>query len=646
MIVLKACELVRQFDAAPILNRVSFEVRKGEKIGLVGPNGAGKSTLFHLLAKKDTADSGWVEVGSGSRIDLLEQDPEFDPDRTLVEEVQQGLGPLIELQQEAERIAYDLATVQEPVAHARLQKRYDAIQLDLHRLDAYTLDHRVEEVLHGLGFVDAQKSQKLGELSGGQRNRAALARLLLSNPDLLLLDEPTNHLDIEATEWLEKYLAASEQAVIVVSHDRYFLDRVTQRILELYQGQVVDFPGSFSQYWRLKDERNKVLAKTFEKQQEFIAKTEDFIRRNHYGQKATQAKDREKKLDRLELVDRPREIPSPLMKFGSPRRTGDWVIDAQGLTKGFGTPLFENVTLQIPRGARVGIFGPNGAGKTTLLRTMLGELQPDAGTVRFGTNVDLAYYDQQLDSVNPDVDLIEAIRPANNPNMTPGQLRDVLARFGLKGEIVNQRVASLSGGERSKTALAKVAALNANLLILDEPTNHLDLWACASLEQSLCEFEGTLLFVSHDRYFLDHVATALIVFEPGRWRWFDGNYTAYLDSMQRVKDELQQESRLYGKPNNSGDAGFNRSADGSKSAGASAGTVKRKRRFPFRKVEDLERDIASQEEQVASLLDQLGNPDILRDGLRAKQVQQDYESAQQELARLIEHWEEAMELNG
>jgi ATP-binding cassette, subfamily F, member 3 len=640
MILLKACDIVRQFDRDPILDGVAFEVRRGEKIGLVGPNGAGKTTLFQILSKQDEADSGHVEYATGSRVGLLEQDPTYGEDRTLVDEVRSGLGPLYELQAEAERAATALATAG-PAEEAKLHKRYDELQLELQRLGAYAIDHLVEEVLHGLGFVDAQFTQTMRELSGGQRNRAALARLLLARPDVLLLDEPTNHLDIAATEWLEQYLSNTEQAVILVSHDRYFLDKVTTRILELYEGTTVDYPGNFSKYWDLKEERNKVLEKTFEKQREFIAKTEEFIRRNHYGQKATQAKDREKKLERLERVDRPRDIPQPVMGFGQPRRTGDWVFDLEGVTKGFGgDPLFKDVTLRIPRGERVGIFGPNGAGKTTLLRVILGQLEPDAGTVRQGTNVDIAYYDQQLASIPDDVDLIEAVRPANNPHMTPGQIREVLARFALKGEIVSQRVGSLSGGERGKVALARLSALMANVLILDEPTNHLDLWACAALEKNLMAFEGTLLFVSHDRYFLDRVATSLIVFEPGRWRLYNGNYTAYLDSMRRGAEET---GRVI--PQKSAAASLSmQSATTSPPSPPPANKSRRKRKFPFRKVADIEWDIAETEARLADLQETMARPEVLRDGERMKVVHTEFEATQVKLAKLMEHWEEAVEL--
>jgi ATP-binding cassette subfamily F protein 3 len=331
------------------------------------------------------------------------------------------------------------------------------------------------------------------------------------------------------------------------------------------------------------------------------------------------------------------------MGFGTKvRRTGDWVIEAVGLAKGFGPPLFRDVSLQILRGDRVGIFGPNGSGKTTLLRTLLGELAPDAGTVRFGTNVEIAYYDQQLASVDPGLDVVDAVRPANNPTMTPAQIRDLLARFGIKGELVFQKVGSLSGGEKSKVALARVAALNANVLVLDEPTNHLDLWSRAALEEALRQFEGTLLFVSHDRYFMDRVATHIFAFEPTRWRLYAGNYTDYIDSLRRAAEEARlvlpaTKARI--------DSGASAPGAARGAGSTSADKPRQKRRFPYRKVDELEAEIAATESRVQQLQAELNNPDLYRDGPRVKQTKQSFEEVQARLAELYEHWEEAVELN-
>jgi ATP-binding cassette subfamily F protein 3 len=638
MILLTVRDLARQFDSDPVFSNVTFDVRPGEKIGLVGPNGAGKSTLMRILAGFDESDVGTIEKHAASRITMLEQHAEFDASRTLLDEAKAGLGPLYALQHEAEEIAHQMAVEQDPGGLDKLHKRYDILQAELHRLDAYNLDHRLDEVLQGLGFTPDQYDRPVTQFSGGQQNRVLLARLLLAAPNVMLLDEPTNHLDIEATEWLENYLANADQALIVVSHDRYFLDKVTNRILEMHRHQVTDYPGNFSAYWGQRAERMLVQQRAWEKQQEEIADLTDFIRKNAYGQLASQSKDREKKLARIERIERPVDFQTFSMGFPKASRTADNVIEALNITQGFDKPLFENVTLRIKRGERVGIFGPNGSGKTTLLRTVLGEIPPKAGKVRLGNGVQVGYFDQKMESLSPDVDLIEALRPKHKPEVTPGMLRDVLGRFGLKGEIVFQKVGMCSGGERSKVALARLSLLDVNVLVLDEPTNHLDLWACEALEDALKSFNGTLIFVSHDRYFLDRVATHVISIEDGEVLYFEGNYSDYHVIRKIREDEAAARQAAANKA-----TAAKREVESKTTSDRPQ--AKKKRQFAYRQVADVEADIARQEELIARLQGEMVDPNVLRDGRRAKQVFDDLEAAQAELVRLYAHWEEAIELN-
>ena len=643
MLQLTVRGLSRQFDSEPVFENVSFEVRTGEKIGLIGPNGTGKTTLLRLIAGLDDPDAGLVERRTGIDIALLEQETHFEPERTLREEAASGLAPLYALQETAHQLAEQMAVAADQDQSEKLHRQYDQVQHELHRLDAYNIDHRVDEVLDGLGFSAEDHDRRLDEFSGGQQSRVLLARLLLRAPDVMLLDEPTNHLDIAATEWLETYLAASRRAVILVSHDRYFLDRVTRRTLELFGRTLTDYRGNFSAYHAQRAERNKVLQRTWERQQEFIEKTEDFIRRNRYGQKHAQAADRQKKLERLERVARPLELAGPAMKFGQPDRSGDWVIDAQNVSKGFGTPLFTGVTLRVHRGDRIGIFGPNGSGKTTLLRTLISELEPDSGTVRQGTGVKIGYYDQHLDSLDPQSDVLEAVRPTSvSTGQTVGEMRSLLARFGIRGDVTSQKIGSLSGGEKSKVALARIAAENVNLLVLDEPTNHLDLWACDALEQTLRAFDGTLLFVSHDRYFLDRVAESVIVLEPDRWRFHAGNYSDCIRFVESVHQEVPSPEPL--RPPRPAAPAVTEDRSEKTAARKSSGR-KRRRRFPYRKVEDLETEIAEFEELVEQLQKDLATPEVHRDGERARETLAAFDDARERLDELYEHWEEAVELN-
>jgi ATP-binding cassette subfamily F protein 3 len=468
-----------------------------------------------------------------------------------------------------------------------------------------------------------------------------LAKLLLAEPELMLLDEPSNHLDIEGTRWLEEFLAASPAAMLMVSLDRYFLDRVTNRTLELFHGTVDSYTGNFSAYFTQKQERLLVERRTYEKQQTEIAKTEDFIRRNHYGQKHAQAEDRRKKLARIERVPPPREIASPPMRFPSGERSGDIVVRAEGLTKSFERRLFTDVTLDLLRGERWGLLGPNGSGKTTLLRCLLGLIEPDAGRVQLGQALDIGYFDQHLASLEDDALVYDAVR-SDRDDLKEQQRRDLLARFGVTGDTALQRVSQLSGGERCRAALARLAGCQANFLILDEPTNHLDLWARDALEQALQQFDGTVLFVSHDRYFIDRVADHLVVMEGDRVRIVAGNYTEYLRVLERGVGDAADESSERPRP-----------ATPKKQAPAAPAPERkdqddlkaRKRKFPYRKLVEIEADIQNRETRVAELHNLLTLPDTHRDGNRVRQYMAEIEEHTARLQQLYEHWELAAELN-
>jgi ATP-binding cassette, subfamily F, member 3 len=657
MILFQVEGIQKHFGPEPVLDGVTFEMRPGERIGLVGPNGTGKTTLLKILAGREEADSGSIERHPSLHAGYLEQQPEWEPGRTLIDEAKSALAGLMAMEAELISVAEELGHCDDPLEHKRLADRYDHLQHEMQTRDGYNLDHKIERVLDGLRFRRETFHQPVESLSGGEQNRLMLAKLLLAEPNAMLLDEPSNHLDIEATEWLESFLAESAAAMLLVSHDRYFLDRVTNRTLELFQGTVDSYTGNFSAYWTQKAERLLVSQRTYEKQQIEIEKTKDFIRRNHYGQKHQQAEDRRKKLERIELVSVPRTIVLPPMGFPPASRSGDIVIRAQGLAKEYERPLFAGVDLQILRGERWGLIGPNGCGKSTLLRCLLGEETPDAGTVQLGAGVSIGYFDQHLSGVSDDDDVVDSIRPKHKQFLTQ-QRRDLLARFGITGDTALQKVGKLSGGERNRVALARLAAADANFLVLDEPTNHLDLWARDALERAVTDFDGTVLFVSHDRYFVNRVADHLIVFEPGGVRVIEGNYEVYqlflqgmaaapppapVHSQQQKKSRAKQPPQAIGK---SAAAAAQKEPAGAKHGGE-AGTAQRekKRRFPFRKVTEIEGEIAQRESRIEQLGEELGDQDTFRDGKRVRALKQELVDQQSALKKLYEHWEEASELN-
>jgi ATP-binding cassette subfamily F protein 3 len=639
--VIRTDGLSKRFADRLAVDEVSLEVARGEVMALLGPNGAGKTTLLRCLAGLDQPDTGKVTLHAGARLGTLQQVAEFPPGRTLFDEAKSAFDELLATQAEFERVAGELAETTDETRRKQLAVKFDWLSELLRHHDAYELDHKVEGVLSGLGFKSADFPRDVNTFSGGQQRRLLLAKILLSAPDVMLLDEPSNHLDIDTTRWLENYLAQQPEGMLLVSHDRYFLDRVVNKIFELHERRITSYPGNYHQYVRLRDERYERRLKEWEAQREYIEKQEEYIRRVHYGQLAKQAQSRVKALEKVERLDKPTRVTGPNIAFRDVTRSGDVVFHTEDLTKRYGDKvLFENLSFDLPRGKRLGIMGPNGSGKTTLLRVLLGDEEPTSGTVQRGHLVFPGYLDQHLSVLDPEKDVIRAVWPEPDPSHTEQKMRDLLGSFGLHGETVEQPVKSLSGGERSRAALAKLTVAGANLLILDEPTNHLDLWACDSLEEALRGYEGTAIVVSHDRYFLNRVVDLLIVLDgSGGSEVVYGNYDTY-ELLRQAREKAAAEG-----------SGGRRSPEGSADKASGARKVadqptKRKRKFPYRKVPDLEADIAATEAKVAGLEAALQTADVYRDPPRLKQTMADLEAAKDALARLYQHWEEAVELNG
>jgi ATP-binding cassette subfamily F protein 3 len=640
VLLLSCNELERGFDAGPLFRGVGFELHAGDRVGLVGPNGVGKTTLMRILAGQDRPDAGGVRRHAGARVALLRQQPEFVPGRTLFAEAKTALDEFLAAHDDLIHTAEALARATDEAERKSLSARYDRLAELLRHHDAFHVDHQIEEVLDGLGFTREDFQRPVDTFSGGQQSRLMLAKLLLSSPDVMLLDEPSNHLDIDTTRWLEDYLVRQPEAMLIVSHDRYFLDRVVTKVFEMHKNRINSYPGNFKQYWRLKEERYEQELRAWEAQKEYIEKQEEYIRRVHYGQLHKQAASRQKQLDKVERLERPTKIDSPHMHFGAVRRAGDVVLRVEDLSKSYDRPLFEHLTFDLARGKRLGIMGPNGSGKTTLLRVVLGEEPPDSGRVQRGHLVELGYYDQQLKTLDPDKQVIRAVWPLDDVDVVEQSMRDLLGRFGLNGDQVYQRVGELSGGEKSRAALAKLVAQGVNVLILDEPTNHLDLWACDALEQALKEFEGTVIVVSHDRYFLNQTVDMLLVLDgKGGVEVVYGNYDTY-ELMRAGQDAARKEVDAAQRKKEAARAAQARSV------AQAADKTKKKRKFPYRKVEDIEGDIARAETELAAVEQMLGLPDLYKDGEKVKETTSRFEELKAQIARLYEHWEEAVEMNG
>ncbi len=525
--VLTVNDLAKSFGPDEIFRNVSFQVADREHVALVGVNGAGKSTLLRIIAGIDTASDGEIAIARGARVAVLAQEPRFESERTVRQEAQLAFDEALSALARMRELEVAMQSASGDILDQLFQE-YERLSLHFEVAGGFDVEHRTEEVLMGLGFSSEQMDEPVRTLSGGQKTRIALAKALLADPDLLLLDEPTNHLDLGMLDWLEGFLGSWRGAFLVVSHDRYFLDRVTSRTLDLSFGRLEDYPAPYGRYLVLRAERRSRQLQEYEEQQELIARTEEFIRRYKAGQRSREAKGRQTRLDRLERLDRPQEHAALTLRVQPTIRSGRGVINATPLQVGYSgsggeRALLSTPELRVERGDRVAIIGQNGSGKSTLLRTIVGELHPLSGRVGIGTNVKIGYYAQGHEGLPVDGSPL-SILVASQP-MGEGAARTYLARFLFRGDDVYRPVSALSGGERSRLALARLLVDGANVLILDEPTNHLDIQSRETLEEMLTAYDGTVVFVSHDRFFIDRVATRVWDINEGRLVPYLGNYS-------------------------------------------------------------------------------------------------------------------------
>lgn len=641
-VMLSVQDLTKYYGSNQIFSGVSFQIAEREHVALVGVNGAGKSTILRIIAGIEQADQGRVVLAAGSRVTYLPQEAKFSSNRTVLEEARHAFEPVLRAAERMRAIEGELGTASDEEMD-RLLEEYDRLHQRFEIHGGYAIEHRSEQVLSGLGFDETQFDEPVNRLSGGQKTRVALAKALLAEPDLLLLDEPTNHLDLEMLEWLEAFLRGWGGACLVVSHDRYFLDRVTTRTMEIGFGRLEDYPAPYSGYLKLRQERRARQWKEYEEQQEYIARTEEFIRRYKAGQRSREARGRQTRLERLERIEQPQEHQELNIRIGPTLRSGQMVLKTtplqigyrQGEQGGNGSGvLLTTKDLLIERGDRVGLIGPNGSGKTTLLRTLTGELQPLKGRIDRGTNVKVGYYAQaheQLPAEGTPLSVVLGAQP-----MGEESARNYLGRFLFSGDDVFKPVAGLSGGERSRLALALLLLQRANFLILDEPTNHLDISAREALEEMLAEFDGTILFVSHDRFFVDRIATRIWAAEDGHLVTALGNYTDYQRLKGRRPDLIKQQlpepvvpaAQPEPKPSDRSQPGGRRGKSDSRLQ---------------KTVGQLERDIGRLEGRLNELSDELAIAGVDQDFEAMARLSEELEAAQTALDEAYARWEEASE---
>ncbi|MCO5214874.1 MAG: ABC-F family ATP-binding cassette domain-containing protein [Thermomicrobiales bacterium] len=534
--LLSVTDLTKTFITETIFKGVSFQVREREKVALVGVNGAGKSTILRIIAGIEHANGGEIATQPGLRITYLPQEARFTSDNTLREEAKLAFAPVLAMQDRMREIEQQMGDAEADLE--ALMDEYDRLSIHFESASGYDIEHRTDEILQGLGFTQEMFDDPVARLSGGQKTRVALAKALLADPDLLLLDEPTNHLDLEMLEWLEEFLAKWNGACLIVSHDRYFLDRTTSRTLDLSFGTLEDYPASYAKYLPMREERKIRRIKEYEEQQEYIARQEEFIRKYGNGQRYREARGRQKKLDRLERLDRPQDYEEMHLRLPANLRSGRMVLTSSRMEIGYRDPegpaiYVRTPELQIERGDRIGLLGPNGAGKTTLIKSLVGQLPLLKGEYSYGTNVKPGYYAQSHEQLRGKGSGTPLSVIMETQIMSEEYARTYLGRFLFSGDDVYKHINDLSGGERSRLALGVLLLEQANFLILDEPTNHLDIQSRETLEQMLNDFDGTILFVSHDRFFMDKIATKLWIVENGEMSFSLGNYTDYQRQLGR-----------------------------------------------------------------------------------------------------------------
>lgn len=637
MIVLSANNLTKTYGTDVIIDKASFHLNAGDKVGIIGRNGAGKTTLLNMLTGELPCDEGEFFVSQNTRIGYLKQRDNFSSEGTVLEEIEGIFSGLRELENEIAELSDKVA---ENPHDTGLINRLDELQHRFDREGGYTYKSEMIGILNSMAFDESFYNKKISSLSGGERTRLALAALLLEKPDILLLDEPTNHLDIGTLKWLEQYLEAYRGTIMIVSHDRYFLDRTVNRIFEVENHKVYSYQGKYSDYAAQKKLRRETELRAYNNQQREIARQEEMIRRmKQRGTEhlAKRAASREKRLDMLERIDRPEsEMGKMKINFKENFPSGGDVIMAENLEKSFGRgaehrELFHGVNLDIKRGERICILGPNGVGKTTLLRVLLGELTPDAGYLKIGHNVAFGYYDQGQLLLSDANTVLEELKESYRL-YTDTEMRSILGRFLFRGEEVFLPVGSLSGGEKARLSLLKLMLSGANTLILDEPTNHLDIESKEVFEEALMEFPGTVIVVSHDRYFLQRIPTRILELTQDGVIEYLGRYDYYLEKKSQGISAKKYFSKVQEKP--TGDAAQQRRLKKEREA---------EERRRARLSEKLETEISELEDKISELEQNLCKPENMSDYELLARLGAEREETEKRLAEAYDEWAKVQE---
>ncbi|MCE3022670.1 ABC-F family ATP-binding cassette domain-containing protein [Staphylococcus pasteuri] len=642
MILLQLNDISKSFDGEDIFTNVDFEVKTGERIGVVGRNGAGKSTLMKIIAGTEDYDSGHISKIKNLKIGYLTQQMTLDSNATVYEEMSKPFEHIKNMEslikQETDWLAQHAGDYDTQDYQLHMEK-YESLSNQFEQLEAYQYDSKIKTVLHGLNFNEEDFNKPINDFSGGQKTRLSLAQMLLNEPDLLLLDEPTNHLDLETTKWLEDYLRYFKGAIVIISHDRYFLDKIITQVYDVALGEVKRYIGNYEQFIQQRDKYYEKRMQEYEKQQEEIKRLETFVEKNiTRASTSGMAKSRRKTLEKMQCIDKPMiDARSANIQFGFDRNTGNDVMHIKQLEIGYDqTPITQPITMEVSKGDHIAIIGPNGVGKTTLIKTIANRQSKLAGDITYGANLNMGYYDQKQAEFKSNKTILDYVWD-QYPNMNEKDIRAVLGRFLFVQDDVKKIINDLSGGEKARLQLALLMLQRDNVLILDEPTNHLDIDSKEMLEQALEHFEGTIIFVSHDRYFINQLANKVFDLDHDGGKMYLGNYQYYIDKTEEaaaLKAQEDKESQSVHQQNNN--QTMTNSYDDQKQR-------RREQRKIEREIEQREQIIESCETKIESIDNELMQPEVYSNPVKANELAELKSNTEQELEQAMIEWEELQE---